>query len=308
MITRSNTYTSLQPSWVKKMMIWKLTPGPRISNLHWVLNNLILFIFNCSIFDLWYVNFRYIAQQFSYADIYNFSRFSFLILQNIENSSLWYTGGLCWLSVDNLLLLLFSHSVVSSSLQATWAAARQASLSFTISQSLLKLMSIGSVMPSNHLILCHCLLLLPSIFPASGSFLMSWLFASGGQSIRISASATVLPVKFQDWFPIGWTGWISLLSKGLSGVFSNKTFRKHQFFGAQASLWSNCCRKGGPFQGLKLGSCLTLGNELSEETHVLTKQEILLGKGTQVESSRVREPRRTALLHDSQSRVLWWWD
>ena len=56
-----------------------------------------------------------------------------------------------------------------------------------------------------------------------------------------------------------------------------------------------CCRKGDPFQGPKLGSCLTLGNELSEETHVLTKQEILLGKGTRVESSRVREPRRTAL-------------
>ena len=60
-------------------------------------------------------------------------------------------------------------------------------------------------------------------------------------------------------------------------------------------LMPSCCRKGGPFQGLKLGSCLTLGNELSEETHVLTKQEILLGKGTWVESSRVREPRRTAL-------------
>ena len=60
-----------------------------------------------------------------------------------------------------------------------------------------------------------------------------------------------------------------------------------------------------PFQGPKLGSCLTLGNELSEETHVLTKQEILLGKGTQVESSRVREPRRTALLCGSQSWVLW---
>ena len=62
-----------------------------------------------------------------------------------------------------------------------------------------------------------------------------------------------------------------------------------------------CCRKGDPFQGLKLASCLTLGNELSEETHVLTKQEILLGKGTRVESSRVREPRKTAL----QSQVLW---
>ena len=66
-----------------------------------------------------------------------------------------------------------------------------------------------------------------------------------------------------------------------------------------------CCRKGDPFQGPKLGSCLTLGNELSEETHVLTEQEILLGKGTRVESSRVREPRRTALLCGSQSQVLW---
>ena len=69
-----------------------------------------------------------------------------------------------------------------------------------------------------------------------------------------------------------------------------------------------CCRKRDPFQGPKLGSCLTLRNELSKETHVLTKQEILLGKGTRVESSRVREPRRTALPRGSQSRVLWWWD
>ena len=66
-----------------------------------------------------------------------------------------------------------------------------------------------------------------------------------------------------------------------------------------------CCRKEDPFQGPKLGSCLTLGNELSEETHVLTKQEILLGKGTWVESSRVREPRRTALPHGWKSQVLW---
>ena len=72
-----------------------------------------------------------------------------------------------------------------------------------------------------------------------------------------------------------------------------------------SSLSSECCRKGDHFQGLKLGSCLTLGNELSEETHVLTKQEILLGKGTRVESSRVREPRRTALSHGLQSQVLW---
>ena len=72
-------------------------------------------------------------------------------------------------------------------------------------------------------------------------------------------------------------------------------------------LRSQYCRKGDPFQGPKLGSCLTLGNELFEETHLLTKQEILLGKGTQVESSRVRELRRTALPRGSQSPVLWWW-
>ena len=68
---------------------------------------------------------------------------------------------------------------------------------------------------------------------------------------------------------------------------------------------SDCCRKGDPFQGPKVGSCLTFRNELSEETHVLTKQEILLGRGARVESSRVREPRRNALPHGSQSRVLW---
>ena len=72
----------------------------------------------------------------------------------------------------------------------------------------------------------------------------------------------------------------------------------------ETRVQSLCCRKGDPFQGPKLGSCLTLGNELSEETHVLTKQEILLGKGTWVESSRVREPRRTPLSHGLQSRVL----
>ena len=66
-----------------------------------------------------------------------------------------------------------------------------------------------------------------------------------------------------------------------------------------------CHRKGDPFQGPKLGSCLTLRNELSEETHVLTKQEILLGKGTRVENRRAREPRRTALPRGSQSQVLW---
>ena len=89
-----------------------------------------------------------------------------------------------------------------------WAAALQASLSITNSQGLLKLMSIESVMPSNHLILCHPLLLLPSIFPSIRVFLMSWLLASGGQSIGASASASVLPVNIQGWFPLGLTGLI----------------------------------------------------------------------------------------------------
>ena len=76
-------------------------------------------------------------------------------------------------------------------------------------------------------------------FPASGSFLMSWLFTSGGQSTGVSASASVLPMNIQDWSPLEWTGWISLQSKGLSRVFSNTTVQKHQFFSTQPSLWSN---------------------------------------------------------------------
>ena len=73
-------------------------------------------------------------------------------------------------------------------------------------------------------------------FPASGSFQMSWLFTSGGQSIGVSASASVLPMNIQDWFSLGWTGWISLWVQGLSRVFSNTTVQKHQFFGALRSL------------------------------------------------------------------------
>ena len=76
----------------------------------------------------------------------------------------------------------------------------------------------------------------PQSFPASGSFPMSLFFTSGGQSIGVSASASVLPMNTQDWFPLGWTGWISLQSKGLSRVFSNTTVQKHPFFGARLSL------------------------------------------------------------------------
>ena len=118
-----------------------------------------------------------------------------------------------------------------------WTAACQASLSFTVSQNLLKLMSIESVMLSNHLILCHPLLLLPSIFPNIRVFFnelvlcIKWLKYSGSSSIH--------PVNIQAWFPRGLTGSISLLSKALWRVFSSTAIWNHQFFGAQPSLWTN---------------------------------------------------------------------
>ena len=115
-------------------------------------------------------------------------------------------------------------------------AAHQASLSITNSWSLLKLMSIESVMAPNHLILCHPLSSLLQSFPASESFQMSQLFPWGGQSI--GASASVLPKSIKGWFLLRLTGLISLQSNGVSRVFSN-TIRKRQFFGAQPSLWSN---------------------------------------------------------------------
>ena len=76
-------------------------------------------------------------------------------------------------------------------------------------------------------------------FPASGTFQMNQFFSSCVQSVGYSASTSVLPMNIQDGFPLGWTGWISWQSEGLSRVFSNTTIKKHQFFGAQPSLWSN---------------------------------------------------------------------
>ena len=99
----------------------------------------------------------------------------------------------------------------------SWTAAHQASLSLIVSGSLPKFMSIESVMPSNHLILCYTLLLCLQSFPASGSFPMNRLFTSGGQSI--GASALVLPMSIQGSFPLGLTGLISLQSKGLSSLY-----------------------------------------------------------------------------------------
>ena len=116
-----------------------------------------------------------------------------------------------------------------------WIAACQASLSITNSRSLLKLMSLESVMRSSHLILCCPLLLLPLIPPSIRVFSNESTLRIGGQSTGVSALASVLPMNIQDWSPLGWTGWISLQSKGLSRVFSNTTLQKHQFFGAQSN-------------------------------------------------------------------------
>ena len=132
-----------------------------------------------------------------------------------------------------ILPIQFSCSVMSDSLWPPWTAAHQASLSITNSQSLLRLMSFKSVMPSNHLILWHPLLLLPSVIPSIRLFSNKSALCFGhfgGQSIGVSALASVLPINIQDWFPLGWTGLI-LQSNRLSEVFSNTTVQKHQFFG-----------------------------------------------------------------------------
>ena len=127
----------------------------------------------------------------------------------------------CCCSVSQLCLTLCNHMDYSTP-------------GFPVHQNswtLLKLMSTELVMPSNHLILCCPLLLLPSIFPSIRVFSMSQFFASGGQNIEFSASTSVLPMNIQDWSLV-WTGWVSLQSKGLSRVFSNTTVQKHQFFGS----------------------------------------------------------------------------
>ena len=100
-------------------------------------------------------------------------------------------------------------------------------LPFTNSWSLLKRLPTESVMPPNHLILCHPLLLLASIFPASGSFQIGQLFVSGNQSIGFPASVSAFPMNIKEWFPLCWTGWISLQSQGHSIVFSNTTVQRH---------------------------------------------------------------------------------
>ena len=137
-----------------------------------------------------------------------------------------------------LLLIIIVRSLSHVHLFVTpWTAACQASLSFTISWSLFRVMSIELMMAYNHLILCFPFSSCPPSFPASGSFSMSQFFPSGGQSIGVLASASVLPMNIQGWFPLGWTGLISLLSNGLSEV-SNTTVWKH----LSAYPWESNCK------------------------------------------------------------------
>ena len=132
------------------------------------------------------------------------------------------------------------QSLSDAQLFATpWTAARQASLSMTNSWACSNLCPLSRWFhPAISSSAVPFFSSLQSSL-ASGSFPVSQFFASGGQSIGALSSASVLPMNIQDWFPLGWTGLISLLSKGLSRVFSNTTVQKHQFFSTQLSLWSN---------------------------------------------------------------------
>ena len=159
-------------------------------------------------------------------------------LEGMNRWSCWEWLFLCYFYIYQSVQS-FSHD---QHFVTPWTTAHQASLSITNSQSLLKPMSIESVMPSNHLILCCPLLLLPPIPPNirvfSNESLFQWLFTWGGQSIGVSASVSVLPMNTQDWSLLGWTGWISSQSKGLSRVFYNTTVQKTiQIWPKSNPLW-----------------------------------------------------------------------
>ena len=131
-----------------------------------------------------------------------------------------------------MIIRLLHHKLIVQSLgcvwffATSWAAAHQASLSFTISQSSIKLMSTESMMSSNHLILYHPLLLLPSIFPGIRVFSRESVLHIRWSKYWSFSLTIILPMNIQGWFPLGWTGLISLQSKGLSRVFSNITVQK----------------------------------------------------------------------------------
>ena len=150
--------------------------------------------------------------------------------------------------INNISIVLLNQRFQFSSVQSLrhvwlfatpWIAARQACLSITNSRSSPKLMSIESVMPSSHLILCRPLFLLPPIPPSIRVFSNDSNLRMRWPKYRSFSFSNKLPKNTQDWSPLEWTGWISLQSKGLSRVFSNTTVQKHQLFGAQLSSQSN---------------------------------------------------------------------
>ena len=158
----------------------------------------------------------------------------------------WKIYNICDLLIASIIFNVFTHSALFdfSSVQSLshvwvfetpWTAAHQASLSITNSRSSPKFMCIELVIPSSHLILCRPLLLLPPILHSFRIFSNESTLRMRWESIRVSASASVLPINIQDWSPLRWTGWISLQSKG----FSNTTVQKHQFFCTQLSSQSN---------------------------------------------------------------------
>ena len=153
-----------------------------------------------------------------------------VVLKILKVKSLFYTSIKSCISSVQLLSRVWI-------LLSPWTAIHQTWLFITNSWGLPKLMSIESVMPSNQITVPSPFSSCPPFFPTSGFF--QWVSSSHQvASIGVSASVSVLPMNIQDWI-LGWTGWISLMSKWLSRVFSNTTVQKHQFFDAQLSLWSN---------------------------------------------------------------------
>ena len=161
---------------------------------------------------------------------------SMTISQTLLHKALFYPQFIDQETWGSALIFEAPYCSVTQLCLTPWIAVRQASLSFTISLSLLKLMSIESLMPSNHLIPRRPLLLLPSVFPSIRVFSSESALHIRWPNTGASASALVLPMNIQGWFLLGSTGLFSLLSKGLSGVFPSTTIWKHQFLGTQPSL------------------------------------------------------------------------